>query len=358
MQGDDHFADLKARSHVKAWGLFFAEITAYIGCIALAVYPLKGDVGILINLIASIAAGFFIGFIFVIGHDCAHDAYFPSKKLNRIIGTLCFVPALHNFALWELFHNKYHHAFTNFKGKDPVWVPRTLTEYNALPPHKRFLERLYRTPVGAGIYYIIEMWAKLFFIPISNKIKRGKRKYWRDTALMLALYTLHTVGIFFLAHKVGTTHSSLGVLLLGIVIPFVMWNYLMGFTVYMHHTHPTIPWVSKQEEWDYKKIQLESSIRSMYPQPLQTLYINIMEHTAHHLMADIPLYNLKAAQRQLEAANPNRITVITHGFRSYLAATKICKLYNFDTHQWTDFKGRVLATIPVNRLQDMETKAA
>ena len=72
-----------------------------------------------------------------------------------------------------------------------------------------------------------------------------------------------------------------------------------------------------------------------------TYAAHIMEHTAHHVDMSIPLYRLKAAQQKLEELLPGRIVVQPFSWRWYFATARICKLYDFHRHCWTDFAGRM-----------------
>jgi len=66
---------------------------------------------------------------------------------------------------------------------------------------------------------------------------------------------------------------------------------------------------------------------------------HIMEHTAHHLDMSIPLYRLKRAQAKLEQLMPGRIVVQAFSWRWYFDTARRCKLYDFATQRWLDFRG-------------------
>jgi len=73
---------------------------------------------------------------------------------------------------------------------------------------------------------------------------------------------------------------------------------------------------------------------------------HIMEHTAHHLDATIPLYKLKQTQQRLEDMLPNRIVVQPFSFKWYWRTVSMCQLYDFRTQQWLRFDGT--PTTPAN----------
>ena len=71
---------------------------------------------------------------------------------------------------------------------------------------------------------------------------------------------------------VSPNKNAIEVIFLGYIIPFFSWNWIMGFTVYLHHTHPNIPWYNSEEEWKLRKLQVYYSARITLPEPFQTLY--------------------------------------------------------------------------------------
>src|SRR6188768_2904762 len=72
--------------------------------------------------------GLAVGILFIVGHDACHGSLTPNSTLNAWLGRLAFLPSLHPYAAWEYSHNALHHGWTNLKGKDPVYCPRTLEE--------------------------------------------------------------------------------------------------------------------------------------------------------------------------------------------------------------------------------------
>ena len=117
------------------------------------------------KLLSGLAAGFVTGRLFVIGHDACHQSLTPHRRLNKWLGRLAFLPSLTPYSLWDIGHNVIHHGYTNLKGVDFVWAPLTPTEYAALTPFARFKERIYRSGLGPGLYYMSEIWWKRLFFP-------------------------------------------------------------------------------------------------------------------------------------------------------------------------------------------------
>jgi omega-6 fatty acid desaturase (delta-12 desaturase) len=88
--------------------------------------------------------------LFLIGHDACHGAFFGNAKLNALCGRIAFLPSMTAFSLWDYGHNVSHHGYNNLKGRDQVWTPYSKAEFDALPPLRQRLERLYRSGYGCG----------------------------------------------------------------------------------------------------------------------------------------------------------------------------------------------------------------
>lgn len=290
------------------------------------------------KLACGLAAGFLIGRLFIIGHDACHQSYTPHRRLNRWLGRVALAPSLTPYSLWEVGHNVVHHGYTNLKGVDFVWAPLTLAEYAALPRWRRGLERVYRSGWGPALYYLIEMWWLRMFFP--SKAYMGSRRpvfVW-DGVFVLASAALWITG---LAAAAAATGQSAGLLVgAGFVLPFLFWNAMIGFVVYVHHTHTRVRWHDDKTTWSRAAPFVSTTVHLRFPWRWGAWMHHIMEHTAHHLDMGIPLYRLKAAQQLLEDALPGRIVVQDFSWRWYFDTARRCKLYDFTRRCWTDFQGR------------------
>jgi omega-6 fatty acid desaturase (delta-12 desaturase) len=311
------------RSAPLAWTLFLATLAAYgtavAGAVVLGPLPLR--------LVAAMLAGGAISSLFVIGHDAAHGAFSASLRVNGIVGRIAFLPALHNFNLWQRQHNRLHHRLANLKGFNS-WSPLTKAEYDTLPRWRRAVERLYRGPLGFAPYYLVERWWRCKFFP--RRGAAGHADAWRDFALLAAYLAAF---VAFLAWRGGIAS-----VLLGFVVPFLVWNTLMGATTYMQHTHPRAPWFETLAEWR-RLGQEEVTIEVAVPRWYGLISHHIMEHPAHHVHPRLPFYRLPAAQRRLAALMGERALVQRFTPAYLLSTLARCKLYDFEHHRWLDFAG-------------------
>jgi omega-6 fatty acid desaturase (delta-12 desaturase) len=279
--------------------------------------------------------------LFVIGHDACHGSYTPYAWLNKLVGRIAFLPSLTPFSLWDVGHNVAHHGFTNLKGRDQVWVPMSAEEWQNASKGRRMLERIYRSGLGQGLYYLIEMWWKKLILPSKKHVGVRRAIFMWDNVLVLGVGAVWISALVLWA--VYGHHSITWTLLGGFVLPFLAFNCIMGFVIYVQHTHPEVAWFDKREEWQKRLGFITTTVNVVVPRRMGEILHDILEHGAHHVNTGVPLYRLRAAQQALKSAVPNLARVYVLTWKRYWATVRTCKIYDYANHQWMDFKGRVTA---------------
>ena len=291
----------------------------------------------LLQMAAALATGFVIGRLFILGHDACHQSFTPHRRLNRWLGRLLFLPSLTPYSLWEVGHNVVHHGYTNLKGFDFVWEPLTPAQFAALPRRRQWLERVYRSGWAPGLYYLVEVWWHRMLFPSARRMPTRRRVFTLD-GLLVSAHALLWAGA--LVWAAGATGQSVAwLLLVGLVVPFAFWNTMIGFVVYVHHTHEDVVWHGEKQAWSAAQPFVSTTVHLGFAGPWSAAMHHIMEHTAHHVDMGIPLYRLKAAQALLEARLPGRIVVQKFSWRWYRRTARLCKLYDLE-RGWTGFGGR------------------
>ena len=298
------------------------------------------------KLLCGLAAGFWIGRLFIIGHDACHQSLTPHRELNKWLGRIAFLPSLTPYSLWDTGHNVVHHGYTNLKGVDFVWTPLTADEFAALSPMQRVLQRLYRSGWAPGLYYMIEIWWKREFFPNSHYMPTRRAIFFKDSLLVSVF---GAVWIAVMSYIAVLTDQSVAVLLItGVLIPFLFWNSMIGFVVYVHHTHVRVSWHDNKSAWTKAQPFVSTTVHLTFPFNIGALMHHIMEHTAHHVDMSVPLYRLKLAQAKLEEMLPGRIIIQPFSWKWYFDTAKACKLYDFSRECWTDFKGAMTSPVRGN----------
>ena len=289
------------------------------------------------KLLCGLTAGFITGRLFIIGHDACHQSLTPHRTLNKWLGRMAFLPSLTPYSLWDVGHNVVHHGYTNLKGVDFVWAPLTQAEYAALSPLQRLMNRLYRCGWAPGLYYMIEIWWNRMFFPNATYMPTRRAIFMKD-CLLVSAFALLWGGVM-VAAALATTQPVMPVLLTGFALPFLFWNAMIGFVVYVHHTHVKVSWHEEKSAWTKAQPFVSTTVHLTFPLRIGAVLHHIMEHTAHHVDMSIPLYRLEQAQAKLEHMLPERIIVQRFSWRWYFETARRCKLYDFRRRCWTDYEG-------------------
>jgi len=283
--------------------------------------------------ILSPLCGFLIGVLFIVGHDACHNSLTRSLWLNRIIGRIAFLPALHSFSLWDLAHNRLHHRYNNVRGLDVVWEPLSPAEYRARGKLRRWMYRFYHTPGGVPFYYMIELWAPYFCCSLPVIYRNMRAVYLADAALVLLFFAAQVSVVLSVGGMFG--HAPLVSLAVGIVVPFLVWNGLISIIVFVHHTHPAVRWYPTVAAWQADRGATSGTAHVRFAWPIGPMVLSIMEHNAHHVAPGVPLYNLRRMQGALAARE--HILTWQFSFRGFVRICQRCKLYDYDADHWTTF---------------------
>ena len=298
------------------------------------------------KLACGLVLGFVIGRLFIIGHDACHQSLTPHRGLNKWLGRIAFLSSVTPYSLWDVGHNVVHHGYTNLKGFDFVWAPLTAEEFAKLSPMGRLLDRIYRSGWAPGLYYMIEIWWKKMFFPSKKEMPTRRGVFIWDNLLVSAFTAVWIALVVWGAQAAG--QSVLVALFTGLVVPFMFWCAMIGFVIYVHHTHVKVSWHDDRSAWAKAQPFVSTTVHLTFPFKMGALMHHIMEHTAHHVDMSIPLYRLKQAQAKLEKMLPGRIIVQPFSWKWYFDTARACKLYDFTRECWTDFKGKMTSPVRGN----------
>lgn len=127
--------------------------------------------------------------IWVIAHECGHQAYSPSKTVNNAVGWVLHSALLVPYHSWRISHAR-HHAGTGHMTRDEVFVPRTREDRGMLPlrpagsdvaPQETFSEWLSETLEDVPLYNFIELvvqqligWPLYLLFDVSSQMHHPK----------------------------------------------------------------------------------------------------------------------------------------------------------------------------------------
>jgi omega-6 fatty acid desaturase (delta-12 desaturase) len=282
-----------------------------------------------------VLAGLGAAGLFVLGHDASHGALLDSRRANRVIAQICMGPSAHVEAAWDLGHNRVHHGYTTREGFDFVWHPLTPKQYADLGRLGKLRHRLEWSWLGSGAYYLREVWwSKMWRFSAPGK---------RHDAIVRDKVVLGSVaGVILVVTVVAgaLTGGWVAAIWLPIklwVVPFLLFVHIIGWTVYVHHVDPDIRWWNRKE-WSQYRGQMESTTILRTPRLANWLWFhNIFVHVPHHVDVRIPFHQLPAAADAIAAAYPDTVRRSRLSIRSFLRATRVCKLYDFEAGTWLPY---------------------
>ena len=281
-------------------------------------------------------AGLAISGLFILGHDAAHGSLFESKRLCYALGQLCMLPSLHVYEAWCLGHNRIHHAHTVRQSMDYVWHPVTAEEFRGMNRRERLAHRIKWSWLGAGLYYGWDIWWKsmLRFEP-PRKIAADVRRDRRSVGAYAALASLVCLGLGAWSYGSAAGAAWMWFKLFG--APFLVFNYVIGWAVYVHHIAPDIVWRTRRE-WDRIAGQLEGTTVLHMPRWMNFFMHNIFLHVAHHVDMRIPFYQLPRASEAISSAFRGAIRERRYRLSDYIRTTRQCKLFDFDAGRWLTYR--------------------
>jgi len=307
---------------------FSRDSLIYLGLLTALVFVsnIFAVLGIEVIMALSVSA------LFIVGHDAAHGALFKSKRLNRTIGKISFLPSFHVFEGWILGHNRIHHAFTVRQGYDFVWHPVTPEQFAELSRWQRLVHRFEWSWPGTGAYYLHQVWAK--------KMMKGPfparwvKSINRDRLLVIGFFVAMLTGFTLIGVTMGRSVAGIAWLdARTVVLPFLGFAWVIGSAVHVHHIAPDIRWW-KKSEWTKFKGQMEGTTVLRVPKGVNFFLHWIMIHVPHHVDMRVPMYHLEAAAEAIEKAFPGTVIDKPLRFSDLRHNAKACKLYSFDEGRW------------------------
>lgn len=300
----------------------------------------------------SLLAALFISGLHVVGHDACHQSLTPKRWLNRLLGTVAFLPSLHPFSLWELAHNRTHHRFTNILGKDGVWEPITPHEYSRLSTLEQMRYRFFRSFAGHFWYSLFEIWLKKLFFPRPSEVGGYRKEYVTDLAIVTiwcAVWPLVLLAIRSSVSDAGAWDDFRVAVVLGFAVPFLVFQVLNSIVIYLHHTHPRVQWYTTAQLPNPEEVGTLASVHIVFPAFINWLFHRIMEHTAHHLRPGIPLYHLLQGQNLIEGRTPE-IVIERWSPALHFRILRCCKLFDTERRCWTGYDGQPSMDVRISGL--------
>ncbi|OSD07329.1 hypothetical protein PYCCODRAFT_1430581 [Trametes coccinea BRFM310] len=289
---------------------------------------------------------FFVGLfatgLWVIAHECGHQAFSESKTINNAVGWVLHSALGVPYHAWRITHAK-HHASTGHMTQDQVFVPKTRSELGLRPfdpaqenlagssvteeVMRELYDALGDSPIGAiygSLRYLIGGWPAYLLWNASGQSRYPKdTSHFKPTAVMFrpdqrGQIIISNVGIMLWMAGITMAISQWGFFEVFRVylVPYLWVNHWLVLITFLQHTDPILPHY-RASEFTFPRGALSTLDRSLLGDLGSVMAWlgafathGISEtHVAHHVSSKIPHYHA------WEATDALRKRLAQHGIK-------------------------------------------
>lgn len=305
--------------------------------------------------------GLFATGLWVIGHECGHQAFSESKVINNLVGWFIHSALGVPYHAWRISHSQ-HHAATGHMSNDQVYVPRTRSELG-LPPldpsredllgsyvteevMKELWEALGDSPVGAVInsaMYLLGGWPAYLIKNASGQARYPKgTNHFDPNAVIFKPHHFwqvvwSNIGVAIWIGGLAAWAFQRGVweVLTLYIAPYLWVNHWLVLITFLQHTDPLLPHY-RGSAFTFPRGALTTLDRNLLGDCGKLMgWIGahstngISEtHVLHHVSSKIPHYNAweaSAALKKFLASRGIRLEGAPGGWAEVVRVFKECK---------------------------------
>ena len=273
-------------------------------------------------LIAPFAAAGYLRLL-VLGHDCAHKSFMPTRQENMFIGNILGVLTNTPFLYWSSLHIAHHRTTGDLDRRGAGDIPiLTTEEYDNSNWWDRMWYHMYRNPWILFLIFAPIQFVVMQRLPLEHK--PASKAIWRSvlgTNVGICIYygvVIWMVGLvpFLMVYGPVILLSSTG----------AVWLF------YIQHQFEDTYW-EHSDNWEYDKATLEGSTLYDLPRWGHWISANIGYHHIHHLNPRVPNYRLPSCY----ASSPVVQKAKTVGFLDSFKLTRLA-LWDESTKRLISFK--------------------
>ncbi|EJT71130.1 Delta(12) fatty acid desaturase [Gaeumannomyces tritici R3-111a-1] len=274
----------------------------------------------------TVLQGLFGTGLWVLAHECGHQAFSPSKTLNNLVGWIVHSALLVPYFSWQMSHSKHHKA-TGHIERDMVFVPRTreqhatrlgrmvheLSEMTEETPIYTLLHLVGQQLFGWPLYIIANVTGHNYHERQREGRGKGKKNGFfggvnhfnpssplyenKDAGKVLLSdlgIGLAITGLVYLCRTFGFQN-----MLVWYFIPYLWVNHWLVAITFLQHTDPSLPHYTA-EEWNFVRGAAATVDREFGFVGRHLLHGIIETHVLHHYVSTIPFYNADEATEAIK----------------------------------------------------------
>ncbi|KAI0466936.1 fatty acid desaturase-domain-containing protein [Xylaria cf. heliscus] len=287
----------------------------------------------------TVLQGLFGTGMWVLAHECGHQAFSPSKVLNDSVGWVLHSALLVPYFSWKISHGKHHKATGNME-RDMVFIPKTreerasrlgrlaheLSELGEETPIVTLIMLLGQQLIGWPNYLLTNVTGHNHHERQSEGRGRGKHNglfggvnhfnpssplYEAKDAKLIVLSDLGLAitisALVYLGNNFGWSN-----LLVWYFIPYFWVNHWLVAITFLQHTDPSLPHYTG-ESWNYVRGAAATIDREFGFIGRQLLHGIIETHVLHHYVSTIPFYNADEASEAIKKVMGRHYRADTRG---------------------------------------------
>lgn len=333
LRGFGYIARDLALIATAAWTLNYSltalqDSPAYLRGIAYAVY--------------GILCGMFGTGIWILAHECGHQAFSESRNLNDFVGWVLHSALLVPFFSWKLSHHK-HHASTGNIEKDMAWVPATRFEYArgfAKNLGHDISELCEETPIATLFHTVVVQQLLGWFIYLTSnhtghnfhaRQKEGRGKDGKRNGFGTGVSHFDPRSPIYEAKEAHLiVYSDIGIAITGAILYFavqkwgfanvMLWygvpylgvNHWIVAITFLQHTDPSLPHYYP-ESWNYARGAAATIDREFGFIGRHLMHGIVETHVLHHFVPLIPFYHADEATEAIKKVMGNHYRSDTTG---------------------------------------------
>ncbi|CAC9535153.1 delta-12 fatty acid desaturase [Leishmania infantum JPCM5] len=228
--------------------------------------------------------------LWVLAHECGHQAFSPYRSLNNAVGLLLHSSVLVPYHSWRITHGN-HHKHTNHLTKDTVFVPRK---------ESKVIDLLEETPlvmVTNMLIMFIFGWPGYLLFNVASQDYGRRANHFEPSSPLFRKEDAHDIvlsdiGIFAALTVLGLCTYQYGAhnVFCWYVVPYMWVNFWLLYITYLQHTDIRIPHYN-HEHWTFVRGAVAAVDRDYGFLMNNWLHHINDSHVVHHLFSQMPFYH-------------------------------------------------------------------
>ncbi|KAI5301969.1 hypothetical protein KEM56_001174 [Ascosphaera pollenicola] len=294
--------------------------------------------------------------MWVLAHECGHQAFSPSRALNDTVGWILHSAWLVPYFSWKISHAKHHQMNGNI-ARDMVFVPKTREVYASKMGYAlhELAELTEEAPITTALSLLLQQlggWQMYLLTNVtghnnheSQREGRGKgyenglfggvnhfnpksplyeqrdvKWIWMSNLGMMIMGTI----LYFGVQKFGWSN-----MLVWYFVPYLWVNHWLVAITYLQHTDPSLPHY-QPEAWNFTRGAAVTVDREFGFIGRHIFHGIIETHVLHHYINKIPFYHADEATEAIKKVMGKHYRANTDGgplgfLKSMWTSSRVCQ---------------------------------